>query len=196
MQYEVFWNSLRMAEPTLWSYLVLVVKEMIAHDCYDDLEHLTKILKELSSKYPGAVPRLCKIIIEMSDQPLEKAEGLALEKLGTDQVKLLTNGGLYKRYILERTLRQVNKVREDKTANEAERRKTVDMLLKSTVLSDRELAELKVVSTLLSSDIDAGDKLQYLVEDSSRGRHGTFLLWFSHEHPLYFSTYFVHGEGL
>ena len=110
-------------------------------------------------------------------------------------MQFFTGGDLYKRYIQERTLKQVSKGRDEKGASEADRRKMVDMLLKSTVLDERQLQELQVVSTLLSQNIDEGDKLKYLLEDSFGERHGTFLLWFPPEHPLYFSIYLVRGEG-
>ena len=197
MHCQAFGKSLRASEPTLWAYLVLVVNTMVAHDCYDDLQHLTSILKEISSKYPKAAPKVLKLLIEMADQPLEKEEGLSLEKLHTDQVKLLTSGDLYQRYIHERTLRQVSKVREDKAGSAADRRKTVGMLLKSTALNERQLAELQVVSTLLSDNVDDGEKLVYMLEDTTGERHGTFCLWHTAEHPLYkVCSYFVQGEGL
>ena len=194
---KVFGKQLRTGQPTEWAYLVLVVTTMIEHDCYDDVTQLTTILKDISTKYPGCVGKMTKIIIEMADQPLEKAEGLSLQKLQAEQVKLLTGGKLYKRYILERTLRQVTKVRDDKEGDVATRRKVVAMLQKSTVLQEQQLAELQVVSTLLNDNIDDVDKLVYMLDETHGSeRHGTFCLWFSHDHPLYaLSSYFTRGEG-
>ena len=57
MQYEVFGKSLKMSEPTLWSYLVLAVKTMIKHDCYDDLKHLAPILRGLETSSLVPCPR-------------------------------------------------------------------------------------------------------------------------------------------
>ena len=194
---KAFGKQLRIGQPTEWAYLVLVVTTMIKHDCYDDLTHLTTILKDISSKYPGAVSKMTKIIIELAEEPLEKEEGLSLQKLQAEQVKLLTGGNLYKRYILQRTLRQVAKVRDDKEGDVAQRRKVVSMLQKSSVLKEPQLAELQVASTLLSDSIDDVDKLVYML-DKAHGseRHGTFCLWFSSSHPLYALSVYAMAEGL
>ena len=138
---------------------------------------------------------MAKTLIQMADQPLETPKGLDLEQLGTEGVQFFTGGDLYKRYIQERTLMQVKKAREDRESDDATRLKAVSMLLKSTVLQEKVRQELRVVSTLLSSNIDDADKLKYLLEDSSNDTYGVVVFWFPQTHPLYFVTYFIAEEG-
>ena len=103
---------------------------------------------------------------------------------------------LYKRNIYERTRKQMAKCRESQGVPEAERLKSVNMLLKSSVLTTRELDELRVVATLLSPNIDTSEKIMYLLEDADGDRVATFVLWFNLDtHPLGFAPYFLRGDG-
>ena len=149
-------------------FIVFVGKTLSRNDCWKSLNKLCVHLKALQSDFPSLVPSVVGVIIQLSDDDVASENGVDINHLTPVQLRAVTTGALYHRYLMERTVGQVRRARLDHSASAADRVSYLDDLLQTPHLIESQTKELTVARTLLAESIPDKEKVHFLMADLSR----------------------------
>jgi len=124
-------------DPSVRLYLQYVVKTMISNDCWISLAKLCEPLTAIKKEFPSLASALLNSLITLSTSKVTDQEGIQLNDLSLQQTRALCSGKLYARYLMERTVGQMDSVRKDHGVDSTSRIVRIDTscrILTSTLI--------------------------------------------------------------